>query len=254
MRNNLALDFKQEAIDIANKAREKGINLRILGALAVRIHCPKLEALADTMKREITDIDLVTYSEDKGKLDPFFLELAYVPDERFNLFHGEKRHIYNSTHGSLHLDVFFDRLDMCHTLDLRARVEMDFPTITVSDILLEKMQIVKLNEKDVKDAVVLLLDHDISNNDKESVNVEYVSSLLSKEWGFYYTVTTNLRKVQNLAKNYDSLSDRDKLSVDGKIDSVLSAIDRAPKSLSWKARARIGPKKKWYKDVEEVAR
>jgi hypothetical protein len=31
-------------------------------------------------------------------------------------------------------------------------------------------------------------------------------------------------------------------------------IEEAPKSLKWKARARIGPKAKWYNVVEEVYR
>jgi len=152
------------------------------------------------------------------------------------------------------VDVFFDKLEMCHTIDFRNRLRLDKPTITLADMLLEKMQIVKINEKDIIDTIVLLRAHDIGENDKDKVNIKYVSKLLSNDWGFYYTVTMNLKKVKELCKKYNVLSNEDMKDVTSKIDRILEKIEKEPKSMKWKMRAKIGPSKKWYKEVEEVIR
>ena len=34
----------------------------------------------------------------------------------------------------------------------------------------------------------------------------------------------------------------------------LAIIEKEPKSVGWKLRARVGTKKQWYNDVEEVER
>jgi len=152
------------------------------------------------------------------------------------------------------LDVFFDRLEMCHTIDFMDQLEVDYPTISLANLLLEKMQIVQLNEKDAIDTVVLLREHDVGKVDDQTINLEYISRLLSKDWGFYYTVTTNLKRIRDeFLPSYD-LSGEDKTDVEHKIDTLLERVEKKPKSLRWKMRARIGAKKKWYRDVEELYR
>ena len=129
---------------------------------------------------------------------------------------------------------------------------MDSPTITLADFLLEKMQIVQLNDKDKIDTVVLLREHEIGDVDKETINAQYISKLLAKDWGFYYTVTTNLGKIKEYAQS--SMTEEDSRDVAAKADQLVQRIENEPKTTGWKMRARVGPKKKWYKDVEEVVR
>jgi hypothetical protein len=116
------------------------------------------------------------------------------------------------------------------------------------------MQIVRLTEKDVKDSIVLLLEHDVGEGDKETTNSTYVSGLLSDDWGFYYTVATNLNKIKMQVDAFDVIPEEEKQRVKHNVDSLLNAIDEHPKSLRWRMRARIGTKKQWYNDVEEVVR
>jgi hypothetical protein len=141
---------------------------------------------------------------------------------------------------------------MCHTLDFRGRLEFDSPTITLADFLLEKMQIVELNEKDKIDTIVLLREHEIGDSDNETINARYISKLLSKDWGFYYTTTTNLVKIKEYAGVH--MSEEDRRDVVAKAGQLVERIDNEPKTTGWKMRARVGPKKKWYRDVEEVIR
>ncbi|GAH74639.1 unnamed protein product, partial [marine sediment metagenome] len=89
---------------------------------------------------------------------------------------------------------------------------------------------------------------------EETVNMNYISKLLSKDWGYYYTVTTNLKKVKDFLGEFESLTDENGKIVADRIDKILERIEGEPKSLKWKIRSKVGIKKKWYKEVEEVGR
>jgi hypothetical protein len=243
-----------EAVKIVELGESKGVPLRLMGALAIYLHSSnEAKALHEALSRQFTDIDFMTTS-DREKIKKFFLEIGYKPRERFMAIMAEARHIYEKPETGIHIDVFFNELDMCHKIDFRGRLLIDYPTISLADLLLEKLQIVEINEKDVKDVIVLLSDHKIGDEDeKENVNSSYIAKLLSKDWGFYYTVTTNLKKIKALADSYSKFLMQDKLiDVKNKIDKILSKIEEEPKSVSWRMRAKIGTKTKWYKEVEEI--
>jgi hypothetical protein len=245
-------DFADEASRVVEAAQKKGIVIRVMGATVIRRHCPKFLHLHTALKRELTDIDFMTYSRHKGALIPLFVGLGYVPDERFNAYFGAGRQQFNDKGHNRVADVFFDRLEMCHTVDFRDRLELDSPTITLADFLLEKMQIVQLNEKDKIDTIVLLREHPIGDMESETINAAYMSKLLAKDWGFYYTVTTNLAKIKDYAST--SLHGDDNRNVAAKVDELVARIEKEPKTTGWKMRGRIGTKKKWYADIEEVVR
>jgi hypothetical protein len=245
-------DFVDEACRVVEKAQEKGIIIRVLGATVIRKHCPRFLQLHTALKRELTDIDFVTYGKFNPMIKSLFVELGYKPDDRFIAYFGMNRQQYQDTANHRIADIFFDRLEMNHTLHFKGRLELDSPTITLADFLLEKMQIVQLNEKDQIDTAVLLREHEVGASDKETVNAEYIAKLLAKDWGFYYTVTTNLSKVKDYAKS--KLPAEDSQDTAPKIDRLLEWIEKEPKSTGWKIRARVGPKKKWYTDVEEIIR
>ena len=245
-------DFADEATRIVERAQERGIVMRVMGATVIRKHCPKFLHLHTAMKRELTDIDFMTYSKFNPTIKPLFIELGYASDDRFNAYFGMMRQQYSDPTNHRTADVFFDQLEMCHTLDFRGRLGFDSPTITLADFLLEKMQIVQLNEKDKIDSVVLLREHEIGDSDNETINAQYISKLLAKDWGFYYTVTTNLGKIKEYARS--SMTSEDSRDVVAKTDQLIGRIENEHKTTGWKMRARVGPKKKWYRDVEEVIR
>jgi hypothetical protein len=249
-------DFVEEALRVVELAKDAGITLRIMGACAVKIHCARYVYLFEGLSRELTDLDFCSYSKFKPKMRKFFEELGYKPREymfRYWERAGLPREIYDDEKNQRVVDVFYDELSMCHKISFKGRLELDYPTITLSDLLLEKMQIVKLNEKDVKDTIILLREHDIAEKeDKEMINGEYIASLLSKDWGFYYTVTTNLKRVRDFSKKYNALTKEDLHNVSAKIDRLLQMIEKTPKSLRWKIRQKIGTRIKWYTEVEEV--
>jgi hypothetical protein len=78
--------------------------------------------------------------------------------------------------------------------------------------------------------------------------------MLSNDWGFYYTFTTNLKKVSARVGSCEELNQGDRDDVKAKVEKLLKIVEEEPKTLGWKMRAKIGTSKKWYRDVEEVRR
>lgn len=251
-------EFVRQALAIIESAEQNGIRLRLLGAVAFRIHCPVHQGLQVSMNRVLTDLDFAAYYKQEKAIDKFFLkDMGYEAQTAAltpGLMLGRKIY-YDSRDERPHVDIFFDKLNMCHVVSWQnGRLQIDKPTISLADLMLEKLQIVHINEKDVKDVMMLLLEHGIGDSDNELVNGGYIGKIMAKDWGFYYTSTTNLNKVKSLLGEYDALSsgDRDVISV--RIDELLTMIEKEPKSLGWKLRAKVGTKKQWYNDVEEVER
>lgn len=247
--------FIEEALSCVKEAAEEGIILRIMGGMGIYLHAPECkqlwEKLARLGKRVFTDIDFASYGKFRGKIFDFFKKRGYNIDQRLQMYYGMKRHIYFGGKVPM-VEVFFDKLEMNHTISFNKRLEADSPTLPLSELLLQKMQIVKINEKDIKDAIVLLRAHDAGKRDNETINLEALARAgLTSDWGFYYTVTANLQKVKDFARNSDTLTENDKTVISERVDKILNYIKEQPKSLSWNLRARIGTKKQWYNEVED---
>jgi hypothetical protein len=162
------------------------------------------------------------------------------------------RAIYENSGTHLHIDIFYEKLDFCHEIKWSGRLEVDSPTIPLAELLLEKMQIVRINEKDVIDTIMLLLEHPLGDGDEETINMARVAHLCAAEWGLWRTLTMNLDKVQKLAMGYVQLGDEHKHHVVAQVTAALQRIEVEPKPMAWRLRARVGDRVKWYKDVEEV--
>lgn len=250
-------DFLAEARRVAEAARQGGLTLRIMGAVAFRIHCPANESLHMALGREISDLDFVGLRSERRQIEKLMLDLGYSIHEQALVetqgMAPNRLFLYDK-HNKRVVDIFFDQLDMCHRIDFQNRLGADFPTIPLAELLLEKLQIVHLNQKDIKDTMVLLLEHHIGDDDRGSVNGKYIAELLSEDWGFYYTTTENLKRISNAAKDSRALSLEQQQMVESRARELMSIIEGQPKSSKWKMRARIGTKMKWYNDVEEIAR
>jgi hypothetical protein len=246
---------------IIEEADERGIVLRIIGAIAIRTHSPEFKYLEYDLGRMLTDIDFVGYEKDTKRIRQLFVDLDYREDPAIKAMMSgmgmgkmSKRLIFYEDTLGIHSDVFLDELKFCHIVNFRKRLEIDYPTVSLTDMLLSKLQIVKINEKDVIDSIVLLREHEVGSKDKEMVNEDYMAKLFSQDWGFWRTATENLEKIKTFAQTYEKLTEEDKTDVVGKLERLQARIEKQPKSMKWKMRDRIGDKKQWYEDVEEVVR
>jgi hypothetical protein len=239
----------EEAKLIATDLGKRNIPIRIIGALAFYHQCPVHRELYDHMARVPTDIDFIAYSKNRGELTKYLQSKSYEGLQRLNVLYGMRRQIFKHTHTGLYIDIFYDALDMCHKVEFRNRLGLDSLTVSLTDLVLEKMQIVQINEKDIKDCILLFLEHDLKDNDESGINTSYIADVLSKDWGYYYTVTTNLKKIKDSLVQYDWIPPDGENRVMDRVDRLLTAIGSKPKSSKWKMREKIGTKRQWYQDV-----
>jgi len=251
---NARPDFLDEANRILDAAKTEKVLLRLLGALAFYIHCPKFSYMQEMLGRTFTDIDFASYRQESSRISQLFVDLGYQYDVRVRTLFGSRLVFYDTSGTNRHCDVFLDKLEFCHDIDFEKRLEVDYPTIPLVELLLEKMQIVKLNEKDIIDTIMLLREHQIGDSDNETINSDRLARLTAHDWGLWKTVTTNLEKVRSAARTNQKLTEEDKKDVEAKITALRTRIDAEPKSRGWKMRAAIGEKRKWYRDVDELVR
>jgi hypothetical protein len=252
--------FLDEARRVVAEADAAGLMLRAMGGVAIRLHTLNMEDLGRRLGRlgegqqEFTDLDFVSYRKHRNRMKPFWEKMGYAKRAATLSSAASERQIYFHPKGWFFVDVFFDKLLVAnHPLDFRGRLELDSPTISPTDLLLEKLQIVNISDKDVKDAIVLLAAHDLAEEDAvDAINASYIAGLLSRDWGFWYTVTTNLTGLKGLLPQMEALTDDERRRIGERVDNLLSQIEVAPKTLRWKARAAVGPRARWYEPVETM--
>ena len=244
--------LEREVDRIVTAAEAAGATLRVLGSLGVSLHCPDGAALLPSFARTYADIDVAGYRREGRVVSQVLGSLGYVEDRALTIATEGRRGLYDHPFSGVHLDVFFDRLEFCHPIALDGRLARDRPTIPLAELLLSKLQIVKINEKDVVDVILLLLDHPLGSDDADTIDVRRVAGLCAADWGLWRTVTLNLDKVAALARGYAQLDERQRARAAAQIATLGERLEAEPKSFAWRARARIGERRQWWTDVEEV--
>jgi hypothetical protein len=244
--------FENELKRIITASDSAGILLRVIGSLAFQMHCPQFGYLQAAMGRAYTDIDFAAYGKQTKQIQAMMAGLGYVENREVFIASEGERAIYDKADIGLHVDVFYEKLDFCHAIHWAGRLEVDSPTIPLTELLLEKMQIVQINEKDIIDTIMLLLEHPLGDVDKETINIKLAAALCANDWGLWRTATMNLGKVKQLAQGYSQLTPEQKSNVVSQVDETLARLNNEPKPLAWRMRDRVGDRVKWYKDVDEV--
>jgi hypothetical protein len=241
-------DVVAEGKRLLAAAASQSVPLRLLGGVAIGLRAPG--ELAPAFRRTYADLDFATSRKAVRTATSFFRDEGYEPQVAFNALHGGDRLLFFDNDNDRQLDVFVGSFSMCHRVPLDGRIEIDEVSIPLAELLLTKLQVVQLNEKDVRDALAILHDHPVADADGETLNARRVAELCSCDWGLWRTITQNLHDCRDFADRYD-VPDRDTL--DARIDTLLERIEAEPKSRSWRLRAKVGDRKRWYELPEEVA-
>jgi len=240
-----------EARRILAAAGEAGAALRLTGSIAVQARCPRFGHLA-RRDRAFHDIDFAGYKREAKRVQQLLSGLGYVEDREVAVVSEGARAIYRHGANGLHVDVFFDRLDFCHVIGLQGRLEADQPTLPLAELLLGKLQIVQITEKDLLDSAVLLLEHGYAEDDREAINLARLARLCAEDWGLWRTASINLEKLERFAAGHGPLTDEDRRRLGAQTALLRGRLAAEPKPLAWRMRAKVGDRMKWYKDVDEV--
>ena len=250
--------FIDEALTILRAASETKVPLKMLGGLAIKIHSLNEEEFAKRLGRsaepgqEYSDIDFATYYKSRDGVRRVMESLGYSKRPSTMSTSASQRQIYFHSKGWFYVDVFWDMLKAAnHPINFRNRLAVDAVSIPLSDLLLEKLQIVSFSKKDMLDSLLLLKAHTVTVKEGlETISTDRVAHVLSKDWGFWYTVTTNLQGIKDHLKEMSVLTTQEASDLSSKVEKLHDAANAVPKSLRWKLRAIIGPRKRWYNPVE----
>ncbi|MCL7454927.1 MAG: hypothetical protein M8467_17970 [Anaerolineae bacterium] len=246
-------NLEDEMHRLVSEAQKRGIFLRVLGGLAIKVHSN--HAQHRSLERKYPDIDFVTDKASAQQLTDFLPDVGYTPNKTFNTLSGDRRQLWYDEERGRQIDVFIGDFTMCHTLPLADRLEVEPLTIPLAELFLSKAQIVELNRKDVLDLLALLLDHEADSGDEETINVDLIADLCAQDWGLYTTVSMSIQKLHSVLDEGEvELDEAEAQTIKKRLVAIQMAMDKAPKGLAWKMRAKVGKRVRWYEEVEEVQR
>lgn len=253
-----------EALRIVEVADREGLLLRLMGGMAVRAHAPEW---THRTRRVEVDLDFATRGKDRKAVFALLEREGYTPDKRHNALFGQHQGYFVDEAHRRPVDVLVDKLEMCHRIEFADRLGASRPTLPVADLLLSKLQIVKINRKDVLDALVLLAEHPLAQDDGDldtghgvgAISLPRILEHTSSDWGWWRTVTGNLAKLTQYLDTEFTDADMDvgpqravRYQPRAQVEALWAAIDTAPKSTRWKLRSKIGERQQWYVEPEEV--
>src|SRR5712691_9751157 len=200
-------DIVDEARRVIAGAHAEQVMLRVLGGVAVQLHTGG--EVHPGLARPYRDIDLVTTRKQGRAAAQLLQGLGYQPNERFNAMNGATRLVFYDPEHARRVDVFVGEFRMCHEIPIAARLHVDDQTIPLAELLLTKLQIVRLNEKDLHDIWAILLEHAVAEHDDDSVNSTHVAQLLAADWGLWRTTRQTVETArERLGASPLSASDR----------------------------------------------
>ena len=229
---------------VVRAGADSGVLLRLLGGVAVFLHVPDGRPL---LARAINDIDLVTPRGNKRAVAELFGSLGYVEDEVFNAFHGAHRQIYVDLVNQRKVDIFVGSFSMCHEIPIADRLEREPLTIPLAELLLTKLQIVELTERDERDIYNLCFHHDL-----DAIGADYIAELCAHDWGLWRTCRQTIERCVADVGDYALTPEQQEL-ITARLTGLWERIEAEPKSGKWKRRSRVGDRKRWYEEPEEEA-
>jgi hypothetical protein len=230
-------------------ADDNDVDLRLLGGVAVRLHAPEVPAALD---RQYKDLDIAIPKKASAPLDQLLRNAGYNPHVSFNAMHARERGLFFDDDHGRQVDVFVDSFRMCHAIPLADRFGAEKGTVPLAELLLTKLQIIELNEKDIRDTVLLLYGHEIADHDDEAVNGARIAQLCASDWGLWRTITANLERCREHVDDYD-LPDGERSQIGDRFVEIMERVEAEPKTRGWKLRAKVGDRKRWYDLPEEVS-
>lgn len=245
-------DPVDEARRVLEAARDAAVPLRALGGIAVALIAPTVADLRP--ERMYHDIDLAAPAGVPA-VSSLLVDLGYEPARRFNALNGSERLLFHDPDGR-RLEVFVGALRMCHTLPFTIGPGTYAWTLPPADLVLSKLQIVELTDRDAQDLVALLADHPVADSDEPGIDVRRIRAICAGDWGWWRTVNENLVRLSERWRSARTTADPEQGRIlETAIEraaKLRDVLDTCPKSLGWRVRATVGTRLRWYDLPEEV--
>jgi hypothetical protein len=243
------VDLLHQGQALIDLATERAVKLRLVGGLAIRYLCPDLPHRTHSAQ----DLDFASLGSTRRQLTELLAEEGFEADRNFNALYGNKQLYFANPQTGLAVDVMVDKIAMCHTLPFADRIDRMPYTLEPLDLLLSKLQIIELNDKDAGDCLRLLVTFPIGESDEPTtMDLRMFGSIVGDDWGWWKTVTLNLERIKSVLAAGDRAEIAGPYDPQAQLATLAQAAEDVPKSRRWKMRARIGERKRWYEQPEET--
>lgn len=239
----------EEGLATVTAAEARGLSVRLIGGVGIRLLLG--DRFDPAFERVHADIDAITRRRDAAGLEQLLEERGWVPAREFNALNGARRLLFHDPASEAQVDVFVEEFEMCHSLPLGDRLEEPGPALPATDLLMTKLQIVELNAKDRSDCYALLRGCEVGTG-AGAIDPARVAALTAADWGLHHTLELNLGRLHDSLGTVASAEDR--AAISSVIETIRTAMDEAPKGRAWRLRARVGDRRRWYREPEEVDR
>jgi hypothetical protein len=240
----------EEGSELVAAAEARGLAVRLIGGVGIRLLLG--DRFDPAFARAHADIDAITRRRDARGLEELLAERGWEPAREFNALNGARRMLFHDPQSDAQVDVFVEAFEMCHTLPLTDRLDDPGPALPATDLLMTKLQIVELNAKDRSDLYALLRGCELGRGPRH-IDPARVAELTGSDWGLHHTFELNLaRLIDGLTASPVPAEDR--AAITAVLEAIETAMDAAPKSRGWRLRAKVGERRRWYDEPEEVDR
>jgi hypothetical protein len=247
------VQLDSEALEVVSGAEEAGVTLRVVGSGGIRLHCAGPGEAMDRLGRPAKDIDFIVPKDDRKGMRRLLESRGYVVDRNLLVAMEGMRYSFAHPENKIEIDVFVERLQFNHTIEVRGRLDRHRFTIALEELLLQKLQIVNLTVTDILDLSVLLSTHPVAPEPAgvEEIDAAHIASLLAKDWGFHHTAVRNLQRVREAAGAAVDMGHEVNESIRERVDLLLHVIENRPKTMAWRMRAKVGERMQWWEDVDD---
>jgi hypothetical protein len=241
-------ELAAQARRLIDLATEQGLVLRLLGGLAIQLLTPELPARTRTGQ----DLDFGSVRSSRKGLTALLEQQGFVGDRNFNALYGDKQMYFTHAETGLAVDVMVDRIHMCHTVEFADRATELPYTLSPTDLLLSKLQIVELNDKDLDDILRLLVHFGLADA-ADGIDLRVVSELVGDDWGWFKTISLTLDRISaRLADGSPDAIAGGANDPAAAVQTLRATLAGAPKSRRWRLRDKVGERKRWYDLPEET--
>ncbi len=209
------------ARSLVDAAAPKNLTLRVMSGVAVYLTCPSI-GTHPALQRQIKDVD--------------FVAPVAQWDALADVFKSKGVTLRRKSADAWLFDQEGIQIELCGTrfdyADLSSRLALASPTLSVTDLLLFKLQRQPFEERDIQDAIALLLDHRVAKDEAEDqINHEYIAQLCRRNWQLFHRVYDNTVTLEKILDKY--IEPEEAQLVWRRIELIQGDMDQQPKSLGW---------------------
>jgi hypothetical protein len=236
---NLARDYLKIWDNIYTELKRRNSKALIYGSIALYYRLmnsrDSIELLKLGRNNGPQDLNVLVPTKYRDIFKEVVINEGFTPYYHLEVTIGDKAGIFFMNEMVIKA-YYMDKISFNHDFEVDWSQEY---SLSLTDLLLTKLQIHYALDKDIADIIAILLKYD-------EIDKEKIARVLSSDWGFWKDAVSNLNKIRELIKKIEANNPNTKLrDVIPLSLKFIGYINNYPKSDNWKP---LGDDEKYWKD------